>query len=350
MTASTAAATASREPPVAAYTACRRLLRRDDPTFYLAVLRLPADVRPAVHALYGFVRGADEIVDGRAAGGNRARLAALDGVGARARARAGRRGTSDHPVIAALVDAGLRLDLPLDELARLHAVDGGRLWPCSYLDASRASTATWTGAPRLSAASWPRSSVRDERPRRSRGSGSRSALRTSSGTSGSTTSSTGIGSFLRRSSSASAWMLPRSASCRRRLSFAPCSRWRSAGRVGSLARRRRPLPLRCPRPGAACASRVPPTSPSSTASRRSTTTSSRTRSAPACGGCAGGACRTKVGGVTPQPTQLRSGEPPDVLICGASFAGLAVARELAGVEADVLVLEPTGSRSTRPSR
>ena len=64
MTASTAAATASREPPVAAYAACRRLLRRHDPTYYLAVLRLPADVRPAVHALYGFVRGADEIVDG----------------------------------------------------------------------------------------------------------------------------------------------------------------------------------------------------------------------------------------------------------------------------------------------
>ena len=62
--ASTAVATASREPPVAAYAACRRLLRRHDPTYYLAVLRLPADVRPAVHALYGFVRGADEIVDG----------------------------------------------------------------------------------------------------------------------------------------------------------------------------------------------------------------------------------------------------------------------------------------------
>ena len=68
-----------REPPVAAYAACRRLLRRHDPTYYLAVLRLPADVRPAVHALYGFVRGADEIVDGAGRCVEpAARLAALD--------------------------------------------------------------------------------------------------------------------------------------------------------------------------------------------------------------------------------------------------------------------------------
>src|SRR5688572_33507363 len=52
MTASMAATAASRERPVAAYAACRRLLRRHDPTYYLAVLRLPADLRPAVHALY----------------------------------------------------------------------------------------------------------------------------------------------------------------------------------------------------------------------------------------------------------------------------------------------------------
>src|SRR5665213_1019024 len=48
-----------------AYGTCRRMQRRHDPTFYWATLRLPAEVRPAVHALYGFVRGADELVDGR---------------------------------------------------------------------------------------------------------------------------------------------------------------------------------------------------------------------------------------------------------------------------------------------
>jgi 15-cis-phytoene synthase len=48
----------------AAYTACRRMQRRHDPTYYWATQRLPREVRPAVHALYGFVRGADELVDG----------------------------------------------------------------------------------------------------------------------------------------------------------------------------------------------------------------------------------------------------------------------------------------------
>ena len=116
MTASTAAPTASRERTVAAYAACRRLLRRHDPTYYLAVLRLPADVRPAVHALYGFVRGADEIVDGAGRSVEPAtRLAALD-AWERTLERGLAEGTSDHPVIAALVDAGLRLELPLDEL------------------------------------------------------------------------------------------------------------------------------------------------------------------------------------------------------------------------------------------
>src|SRR5919107_1744318 len=49
---------------VAAYAQCRRMLRRHDPSYYLAVTRLPPERRSAVHALYGFVRGADEIVDG----------------------------------------------------------------------------------------------------------------------------------------------------------------------------------------------------------------------------------------------------------------------------------------------
>lgn len=99
-----------------AYDRCRRMQRRHDPTFYLATLRLPAHVRPAIHAVYGYVRGADEIVDGRGRDSSpERRRAALDawedellrGLAA---------GWSDHPVISALVDAGVRHDLPLDEL------------------------------------------------------------------------------------------------------------------------------------------------------------------------------------------------------------------------------------------
>ena len=100
----------------AAYETCRRMQRRHDPTYYWATRSLPGDVRPATHALYGYVRTADEIVDGpdRPASPH-ARRAALDawedelerGLAA---------GRSPEPVVGALVDAGLRHDLPLGEL------------------------------------------------------------------------------------------------------------------------------------------------------------------------------------------------------------------------------------------
>ena len=103
------------------YRTCRRLQRRHDPTFYAATCCLPLAVRPAVHALYGFVRGADEIVDDpRRTGSPVERRAALDAweleleLGLLA-------GASAHPVIAALVDAGARHDLPLHLLPRYMA-------------------------------------------------------------------------------------------------------------------------------------------------------------------------------------------------------------------------------------
>jgi phytoene synthase len=90
--------------------------RRHDPTYYWATQRLPKPVRPAVHALYGFVRGADEIVDGpRRPGTPEARRTALDAWEGELESGLAS-GRSDHPVIAALVDAGSRHDLPLDEL------------------------------------------------------------------------------------------------------------------------------------------------------------------------------------------------------------------------------------------
>jgi phytoene synthase len=47
----------------AAYARCRELHRRHGRTYYLATRLLPAASRPHVHALYGFTRYADEIVD-----------------------------------------------------------------------------------------------------------------------------------------------------------------------------------------------------------------------------------------------------------------------------------------------
>jgi len=96
-----------------AYRRCAALQLRRDPTFFIATRRLPGDVRPAVHALYGFVRGADDIVDAPAPGAvRRARLDAWEAELDRGLAA----GCSEHAVIAALVHAGQRYDLPLGEL------------------------------------------------------------------------------------------------------------------------------------------------------------------------------------------------------------------------------------------
>ena len=100
----------------ASYAACRRLHRRHDPTYYFATRRLPAEVRPAVHALYAFVRTADELVDGplRAADPE-ARCSALDSLEEELwLAVAGR--PTGVGAISALAHAGRRHDLPLDEL------------------------------------------------------------------------------------------------------------------------------------------------------------------------------------------------------------------------------------------
>ncbi len=99
------------------YRHCRRIHRRHDPTYYWATRRLPAEVRPAVHALYAFVRVIDEIVDGpQRAPDPAARRTALD----RWEVMLGDalRGAGAHapPVVAALADAGARHRLPLGEL------------------------------------------------------------------------------------------------------------------------------------------------------------------------------------------------------------------------------------------
>lgn len=58
------AAAGIADPQLAAsYQACKRLNSQHGKTYYLATLLLPAEKRPFVHALYGFARYADEIVD-----------------------------------------------------------------------------------------------------------------------------------------------------------------------------------------------------------------------------------------------------------------------------------------------
>ena len=131
----------------AAYAACRRLQLRHDPTYYWATSRLPAEVRPATHALYGYVRTADQIVDGpHRPPTPAARRAALDAW--EDELHRGLAGGESHPVVGALVDAGERHRLPLDELGpymRSMRVDCGpvriRTWEelQAYMDGSAGS-------------------------------------------------------------------------------------------------------------------------------------------------------------------------------------------------------------------
>lgn len=102
-------AAAVRDPLLrAAYERCRQLNARHGRTYYLATKLLPPARRPAVHALYGLARRADDIVDeappGTGAGRVAAGLAAVAGaltVGLRA-------GHSEDPLLAAVVDTAVR--------------------------------------------------------------------------------------------------------------------------------------------------------------------------------------------------------------------------------------------------
>ncbi|MFJ9542196.1 phytoene/squalene synthase family protein [Streptomyces sp. NPDC101225] len=91
-----------------AYARCRRLNARHGKTYFLATRLLPVRRRPAVHALYGFARWADDIVDTldptTGALERSARLARLQ-----RDVRTGLRdGVSAEPVVRALADTARR--------------------------------------------------------------------------------------------------------------------------------------------------------------------------------------------------------------------------------------------------
>jgi phytoene synthase len=91
-----------------AYRACRRINARYGRTYFLATRLLPPDSRPAVHALYGFARLADEIVDNAVAPGDPAH--ALDTL-EKALTEAFAGNPPAHPVLMALVDTVRRYDI-----------------------------------------------------------------------------------------------------------------------------------------------------------------------------------------------------------------------------------------------
>lgn len=91
-----------------AYATCRRLNARHGKTYFLATRLLPVERRPAVHALYGFARWADDIVDSLDATmtpADRARSLAL----LQARLETGLRdGGGPEPVVRALAHTAQR--------------------------------------------------------------------------------------------------------------------------------------------------------------------------------------------------------------------------------------------------
>ncbi|WP_181769016.1 phytoene/squalene synthase family protein [Streptomyces albidus (ex Kaewkla and Franco 2022)] len=91
-----------------AYARCRQLNARNGKTYFLATRLLTPSQRPAVHALYGFARWADDIVDGTdPASAPQQPGERLDDLDAALRDALHSR-VSTHPVIAALADTATR--------------------------------------------------------------------------------------------------------------------------------------------------------------------------------------------------------------------------------------------------
>ncbi|MEU1662189.1 phytoene/squalene synthase family protein [Streptomyces sparsogenes] len=86
----------------AAYARCRALNARHGRTYFLATRLLPPARRPAVHALYGFARWADDIVDDLSRGAGPAERAAALGALQERLASGLRTGRSEEPVVRAL--------------------------------------------------------------------------------------------------------------------------------------------------------------------------------------------------------------------------------------------------------
>lgn len=86
----------------AAYARCRRLNARHGKTYFLATRLLPVGRRPAVHALYGFARWADDIVDDLESTATAAERAEQLGALQERLAVGLRSGRSGEPVVRAL--------------------------------------------------------------------------------------------------------------------------------------------------------------------------------------------------------------------------------------------------------
>ncbi len=105
------------------YAECKRLNSLHGKTYYLATLLLPPAKRPHVHALYGFARYADEIVDDLASTLSESEKATELGLWSAERLNDLRQGRSSDDIGRALVDTVQRFNIPIDYFtAFLHSM------------------------------------------------------------------------------------------------------------------------------------------------------------------------------------------------------------------------------------
>lgn len=108
----------------ASYAECKRLNSLHGKTYYLATLLLPKAKRPHVHALYGFARYADEIVDDLSSTLSIAEKSILLKSWGEGVLNDIKRGTSDDHVGRALVDTVTRFNIPIQHFeAFLHSME-----------------------------------------------------------------------------------------------------------------------------------------------------------------------------------------------------------------------------------
>ena len=109
---------------LASYEECKRLNSLHGKTYYLATLLLPKDRRPYVHALYGFARYADEIVDDLASTLTPPEKAALLQKWSAALLADLQVGESSDHIGRALVDTASKFKIPHQHfVAFLHSIE-----------------------------------------------------------------------------------------------------------------------------------------------------------------------------------------------------------------------------------
>ncbi|MFJ2938171.1 phytoene/squalene synthase family protein [Streptomyces sp. NPDC087219] len=124
----------------AAYTRCRRLNARHGRTYFLATRLLSVERRSAVHALYGFARYADDIVDDMDGRSSRAQRSTALGELEAQWDRALRGEAVGEPAVAAAADTRARYGIPPDRFSAFLASMRSDLSVRSYATYDELST------------------------------------------------------------------------------------------------------------------------------------------------------------------------------------------------------------------